>query len=95
MILTKSMFTDLEMHWQSVQFMNKKERSQLIQKVINLRFDNCSFIHYGAKFHLAYLIHHSEPYFNGKGYQTKVKEFDELGWYGEGKDLLIEIVYKR
>ena len=43
---------------------------------------------------MAFLIDASECYFNGKGYSTKVKEFDKLGWYAEtGKNIHGEPMY--
>lgn len=86
-ILKESIFMNISMNWQNVQHMDKIERKLLIKEVVKMSKTNCSFIRYGAIFHLAHIIHHSEPYFNISGTQTKVKEFDELGWYDESGNL--------
>jgi hypothetical protein len=41
---------------------------------------------------MASLIDYSECYFNGLGYSTRVKEFDDLGWYDENNKLNFEKV---
>ena len=86
-VLKESIFMNLQMNWQNVQHMTKRERKLLIKEVTNLRHGNCSFVFYGARFHLIHIIHHSEPYFNKTGTQTKVKEFEKLEWYDEQGNL--------
>ena len=86
-ILSKSIFMNLEMNWQNVQHMDIRERKSLIKQVTEISNTNCSFIHFGGKFHLANIIHHSECYFNKTGTSTKVKEFDKLGWYDKNGTL--------
>ncbi len=85
-ILTESIFMSIDQAWQNVQFMGIGERKLMIERVIALSSTKSSFIDYHAKYYLAHLIHASEPYFNVTGKQTRVKEFDALGWYdNEGK----------
>lgn len=80
-ILTKSILMNIDMNWQNIQHMDKRERKLFIKQVVGISRTNCAFITYGAKIHFAHLIHHSECYFNNTGTSTKVKEFEELGWY--------------
>jgi len=86
-ILQESILMNINMNWQNVQHMDKRERKLLIKSVIRLSQTTCSFIMYGAKYHLVHIIHFSEPYFNQTGTQTKVKEFEELGWYNSAGEL--------
>jgi len=86
-ILTDSIFMNVNMNWQNVQNMSKKERQLFINKVVSLSQTNCGFIEYGAKFHLIHIIHNSECYFNYSGLSTPVKEFKKLGWYNEQGNL--------
>ena len=67
--------------WFNAQKMEIKERKKTIKYIINLNKFNCGFIEYHAKFFMAQLIDSSECYYNKKGYSTKVKEFENLGWY--------------
>jgi hypothetical protein len=86
-ILKSSILMNIQMNWQNVQHMDERERKLLIKEVVNFSTTRTSFVLHGAKFHLAHIIHHSEPYFNKTGTQTKVKEFDALGWYDEKGNL--------
>ena len=86
-ILSKSILMNIDMNWQNVQHMSNRERKKLINEVVSISRDNCSFVRYGAKLHLIHIIHHSECYFNKTGTSTKVKEFDKLGWYKPNGDL--------
>ncbi len=91
-ILKESIIMNIQMNWQNIQHMDKRERKLLIKKVCEISPSSSSFVLYGAKFHLAYLLHHSECYFNGKGWATPVKEFQKLGWYDENKQLIVSKV---
>ena len=85
--LSKSIIINIQMNWQNVQHMDKRERKVLIKQVVKMSRSTTPFILWSSKFHLAYLLHNSECYFNGKGYTTKVKEFDALGWYNSKNEL--------
>lgn len=82
-VLKKAILTNVSMNWQNVQLMGKRERKSFIKDVIGLSKGTSSFVLYTAKFHLAYIIHVSECYYNNKGFSTPVKEFLKLGWYSE------------
>ena len=69
--------------WFNAQKMEIDERKNTIAYIVSLTRTNGGFTEYAAKFFLAQLIHNSEPYFNGLGYTTKVKEFEKQGWYIE------------
>lgn len=74
--------------WFNAQKMEPDERANTIAYIIGLTRCNGCFIDYRAKYFLASLIDNSECYYNKVGYQTKVKEFDKLGWYVESaKDI--------
>lgn len=81
--LTKSIFQFIDQSWQNLQHMDKAERKRLIKQVVNMKKNKTAFISYYAKFQLAQMLHHSECYFNGKGYTAKVKEFEAEGWYNQ------------
>ena len=91
-ILKESILMNIQMNWQNIQHMDKRERKLLIKQVCKISPSNSKFILYGAKFHLAYLLHHSECYFNGKGWTTPVKEFQKLGWYDQSGNLNAAII---
>lgn len=74
---------NLSQMWFNAQKMEQMERKNTIAYIIGLSKTNGSFIDYRAKYFLACLIDSSECYYNGKGWSTKVKEFDKLGWYVE------------
>lgn len=75
--MTKEMIRhNLTQIWFNVQKMDKKERKKLIKHVLKLNYKNGSFIEFAAKDFLKCLIKDSECYFNGKGYTTPVKEFE-------------------
>jgi hypothetical protein len=78
--------------WFNAQKMEIQERKKTIKYIIKLSATNCGFIEYSAKFFMASLIDYSECYFNGLGYSTRVKEFDDLGWYDENNKLNFEKV---
>jgi len=91
----RNLFQDgLNQMWFNAQKMEKDERKEAIKNIINSSRCSGSFINYKAKYFLASLIDQSECYYNGLGYQTKVKEFDKLGWYVEnGKNIYGESMY--
>jgi len=91
----RNLFQDgLNQMWFNAQKMERKERKQAIKYIVSSSRCSGSFIDYRAKYLLASLIDQSECYFNGLGYQTKVKEFDKLGWYVEdGKTIQGEPMY--
>lgn len=72
---------NIDMGWQTVQHMTHKERKDFKNKIIAINREDTDFITYAAKYYLATLVHHSECYFNSSGTSTRVKEFEELGWY--------------
>lgn len=77
----------LEQMWFNAQKMEADERKETIKMIINLNPHSSGFVDYHAKFLLATMIDRSECYHNNLGYQTKVKEFEELGWYDEKGNL--------
>ena len=80
--------------WFNAQKMEVEDRVNTITYIIGVSKSNGCFIDYRAKYFLASLIDSSECYFNKKGYSTKVKEFDKLGWYVEtGKNIHNEPMY--
>lgn len=80
----RNLFQDgLNQMWFNAQKMEVDERKQAIKNIINLNPHSSGFIDYSAKFLLAIIIDRSECYHNNLGYQTKVKEFEQLGWYDE------------
>jgi len=84
----RNLFKDqLTQFWFNAQKMEQEERKAVIKYIISLTRENGYFIDYQAKFFMAQLIHNSECYFNGKGYHTKVKQFEKLGWYNEQGNL--------
>jgi len=84
----RNLFQDgLNQMWFNAQKMEREEREEAIKKIIKSSRSEGSFIEYQAKYLLAKLIDNSEPYFNGLGYHTKVKEFENLGWYDENGNL--------
>ena len=85
---------NLSQMWFNAQKMEVDERANTIAYIIGLSKINGCFIDHKAKYFMAFLIDASECYFNGKGYSTKVKEFDKLGWYAEtGKNIHGEPMY--
>jgi hypothetical protein len=83
-----NLFNDgLNQMWFNAQKMEVEERKQAIKNIIKSSRHSCGFIEFNAKFLLASLIDNSEPYFNGLGFKTKVKEFEKLGWYDEKGNL--------
>lgn len=91
----RNLFEDgLNQMWFNAQKMEIEERKQVIKNIIKSSRCSGSFVEYKAKYFLASLIDQSECYFNGLGYQTKVIEFDRLGWYVEdGKNTRGEPMY--
>lgn len=86
---------NLSQMWFNAQKMELDERKNTIAYIIGLSKSNGSFIDYRAKYFMACLIDSSECYYNKVGYQTKVREFDKLGWYVEsGKTVSGEQMYK-
>jgi hypothetical protein len=84
----RDLFKDgLNQMWFNAQKMEKDERKYAIKQIIKSSRCSGSFIDYNAKYLMAKLIDHSQPYHNGLGYYTKVKEFDKLGWYDEKGNL--------
>ena len=84
----RNLFQDgLNQMWFNAQKMEADERKQAIKEIIKSSSYSGGFVEYYAKYLLANLIHNSEPYFNGLGYQTKVKEFEKAGWYNEKGEL--------
>jgi hypothetical protein len=84
----RNLFKDqLTQFWFNAQKMEAEERKNTIKYIINLNKYTSNFIDHQAKFFMAQLIDNSECYFNGKGYQTKVKEFEKLNWYNEQGNL--------
>lgn len=80
--------------WFNAQKMDIEERKNTIAYIVGLNKHNGFFLDYRAKFFMAQLIDSSECYYNGKGWSTKVKEFDKLGWYVEtGKTIHGEPMY--
>jgi len=77
----------LDQMWFNAQKMEANERKQAIKNIINLNPNSSGFVDYTAKFLLATIIDRSECYHNNLGYQTKVKEFEILGWYDENGKL--------
>ena len=69
--------------WFNAQKMDAEDRKETIKYITNLSETKGGFIEYSAKYFMASLIHYSECFFNGLGYTTKVKEFENLGWYDE------------
>jgi len=80
--------------WQNVQNMSVQERKETIEYIIQLNKFTSGFVDYQGKFFMAQLIQDSECYFNGIGTTTKVKEFDNLGWYDENNKLYYKNVTK-
>jgi hypothetical protein len=90
----RDLFKDgLNQMWFNAQKMEKDERERAIKNIIATNAVDSSFIDCGAKYLIANLIDHSQPYYNGLGYYTKVEEFDELGWYDEKGNLDFKKVY--
>lgn len=84
----RNLFQDgLNQIWFNAQKMEKDERKKAIKNIIKSNRCAGGFVEYNAKWLLANLIHNSEPYYNGLGYSTKVKEFDKLGWYDNNGNL--------
>lgn len=73
--------------WFNAQNMEAGERKRVIKYITKINRFNSGFIEYDAKYFMAQLIHRSECYFNGIGTMTRVKEFDQIGWYNEGGKL--------
>ena len=92
----RNLFKDgLNQMWFNAQKMEVEERKEAIKNIIKSSRFSGSFVDYKAKYFLASLIDQSEPYYNGLGYQTKVKEFDKLGWYVEiGKNIYGDPIYE-
>ena len=80
----RNLFQDgLNQMWFNAQKMEADEREEAIKMIIKLNPHSSGFVDYHAKFLLATMIDKSECYHNSQGYQTKVKEFESLGWYDE------------
>lgn len=86
--IMRNLFQDgLNQMWFNAQKMDIEERKEAIKNIIKSNRCKGGFIDYNAKYFLATLINHSEPYFNNLGYWTKVKEFEKLNWYDENNNL--------
>lgn len=84
----RDLFKDgLNQMWFNAQKMETKERKQAIKNVIKSSRCSGGFVDYNAKYFIAKLIDASQPYHNGLGYYTKVKEFVKLDWYDENGQL--------
>lgn len=74
--------------WFNVQNLDKEDRKKLINRIIKVSSQKGGFIDYYGKYFVCMIIHASEPYYNGKGYQTRVPEFDKAGWYDDKNELI-------
>lgn len=82
----------LQQAWFNIQNYDPKERRKLIEQLMGRSKRSGSFIQYFGKYFIAQLIHHSEPYYNGIGTQTRVKQFENAGWYDDKGELIFERV---
>jgi hypothetical protein len=76
--------------WFNAQNMDKAERKATIKYIIGLSKTKGSFVEYAAKYYMAKLIHLSEVCRNNIGTQTRVQEFDKIGWYDENDNLIFD-----